>query len=118
MKLPTKELLKGCRNPKEIEMLINHAESVLKTWQPWWSPFLTAPIKEEALEIFSSLNDLIVLADGGHPSAERQRIYFARNQEGNSSINESAQTKGLIIHGNFLFDRASPKDFRKVLQLL
>lgn len=118
MKRPSKELLKGCKNPKEIGTLLNHAQSVIKTWQPWWSPFLPAPIKEEALEIFSSLSDLILRTYGGYPNAERERIYFARTEEGALSMNESAETKGLIIHGNFLFDSASSKDFRQTLQKL
>ena len=74
MILPRQELLKGCLDPQGMEALLVQADSVLRTWQPSWSAFVSAPLREEALHRFATLTDLHWHADGGHPGAERQRL--------------------------------------------
>ena len=41
--LPRRDLLEGARDPVALEALIQQAEVVLRTYQPSWSAFLTAP---------------------------------------------------------------------------
>ena len=41
--LPRRDLLEGARDPETLEALIQQAEVVLRTYQPSWSAFLTAP---------------------------------------------------------------------------
>jgi len=114
--LPKKELLKGCHDPLGMEILINQAESVLRTWEPKWSLFISAPLREEALRIMAPLNNLYWQSDGGHPGAERQRLQCIRYEEEEPISMESAPISGIHIEGNFLFDRAAPKDFRNALE--
>jgi len=99
-----------------MERLINQAEIALRTWQPVWSEFVPALLREEVIKIMAPLNNLHWYTDGGHPGAERQRMQCIRYQEENSIFDEPAPIDGLFIEGNFLFDRASPKDFRKSLE--
>jgi len=116
--IPRKELLKNCKNPLGMEELLKQADSVLRTWQPIWSPFVTAPLREEALEIMSPLNNLHWHTDGGHPGAERQRLQCIRYEEERPTTAESAPIEGVRIEGNFLYDRASPNDFRQSLEMI
>ena len=113
--LPKEELLKGSLDPKGMENLINQAESVLKTWQPSWSPFLPAQLREEALHRLGTLSELQLFSHGGYPGAERQRIHCSRRNQHSRQIPEKAQIEGLLIEGNFLFDPISPSDLRQAL---
>ena len=115
MKLPREKILKGSKNLKLIEPLFDQAEEALRSWKPLWTPFLSAPIREEALNIFHSLIDLDCYGDGGYPGAERQRILISRTNEKEPNTKELAPIKGLLITGNFLFDRATIKDFQMAL---
>ncbi len=116
MNLPKKELLKGCNDRLGMEILVNQAESVLRTWKPTWSSFISAPLREEALKIMAPLNNLYWQSDGGYPGAELQRMQCIRYEDEIPICMESAPISGLHIEGNFLFDRASPKDFRNALE--
>ncbi len=118
MKLPRDELLKTSRHPKELEKLIVKAEKVLKTWQPIWTSFVTAPLREEVLRIMAPLNGIHWYSDGGHPTAERQRLRCVPYHDEIPIPLESAPIKGLQIEGNFLFDRATAKDFRQAIETL
>ena len=101
-----------------MEFLLDQADKSLKTWQRIWSPFVSAPLKQEALRVFSPLNDLACITNGGYPGAERHRISFSHCMV-NESINSSEiPIKGLNIMGNFLFDRAKTKDFHTALTTL
>ena len=116
MRIPRKELLHGCKDPLAIEGLLNQAEIVLRTWQPSWSAFVPALLREEAIKIMAPLNNLHWYTDGGHPGAERQRMQCIRYEEEKPIPDSPAPIKGLRIEGNFLFDRASSRDFRKSLE--
>ena len=63
--LPREDLLAGAQDPDGLRGLIDLAEEVLRTWQPAWSPFLSAPLREEALARLGSLSELAWLSDGG-----------------------------------------------------
>ncbi len=115
MKLSRKDLLKGCKQPKEIEALIVQAEEVLRTRQPNWSKFISAPLREEAIRIFTPLIDLYCFADGGYQNAERQRVGFRHYSIQDTPSEELAPISGLQITGNFLFDPVTPHDFYETL---
>ena len=71
-------LLDGASDPEALEALIDLGEQVLRTWQPGWSGFLSAPLREEALDRLTGLSDLQWHSDGGYPGAERQRLLCRR----------------------------------------
>ena len=108
--LPREELLAGAQNPEGLTVLVDLAEQVLRTWQPAWSPFLSAPLREEALARLGSLSELTWISDGGYPGAERQRLLCHRRDD---SPDPAAPVQGLLIEGNFLFDPFPPRTCAK-----
>lgn len=112
MSLPRDELLTKARHPEGLAALLDLAELVLRTWQPTWSTFVDAPLREEAMERLSSLSELAWHHDGGHPGAERCRLLCHRCDQPVEGI---APIQGLLIEGNFLFDPISPNDLRSAL---
>jgi photosystem II S4 domain protein len=117
MSLPRASLLEGSRQPHELEELIQLAEQVLRTWQPGWSPFVAGAVREEAAERLGCLSELSLGSDGGWPQAERCRLLLSRSDAGTLAEADpgSAPIAGLELSGNFLFDPASPADFREAL---
>ena len=113
--LPREELLTGAQDSDGLTTLIDLAELVLRTWQPAWSPFLSAPLREDALARLSGLSELAWVSDGGYPGAERQRLLCHRRDD---SPDAAAPLQGLLIEGNFLFDPLSPDDLRTALQAM
>tara|TARA_B100000405_G_scaffold249739_1_gene183329 strand:- start:120 stop:896 length:777 start_codon:yes stop_codon:yes gene_type:complete len=111
--LPREDLLEGAQDPDGLRGLIDLAEEVLRTWQPAWSRFLSAPLREEALARLGSLSELAWINDGGYPGAERQRLLCHRRDD---MPDAAAPIQGLLIEGNFLFDPLSPDDLREALQ--
>ena len=101
-----------------MEELINQAEEVWRTWQPIWSSFISAPLREEAMRLMSPLNNIYWHSDGGYPGAERQRLLCIRYEDETLIPTESAPLKGIQIEGNFLFDRASTADMRHSLEAI
>ncbi len=116
MNLPKQELLRACKDPLRMESLIIQADKVLKTWQPSWSPFISAPLREEAMQLMASLNEVHWYSDGGYPSAERHRMLCVRSGDETALTPTRAPIQGIQIEGNFLFDQASQKDIRDALQ--
>ena len=116
MNIPIKELTKGSKNQKEIELLLIKAEKAFKTWKPIWSKFTSAPIKEEFIEILDKLTDLECTSDGGYPNSERHRICISRVPKKALPTEDLPPLKGISIKGNFLFDRAEKIDFQNVLE--
>ena len=112
MTLPRDELLHKARDPSGLSALLDLAEQVLRTWQPAWSPFLDAPLQEEAMERLGGLSELSWHRDGGHPGAERCRVLCHRRDPPGEGI---APIQGLLIDGKFLFDPISPDDLRSAL---
>lgn len=119
--LPRAELLQGARNRAGLEPLLDQAEAVLRTWQPRWSPFLEAPLQEEALDRFNSLTELSWRRDGGYPDAERCRLLCQRRDpdlDQGEGEQGAAPILGLSVEGNFLFDPIAPADIRLALHKL
>ncbi len=118
MYLPKEKILFQSPFRIELEPLLYYAEKALKDREPIWSPFLSAQLIEEVKNKFNKLDDINLLFEGGFPSAERKRICFLRTEEGMNSHSLEIPIKGIYIKGNFLFDRATPNDFRDVLNEL
>lgn len=111
--LPRRELLQGSRQVAALEPLIDLAETVLRTWEPCWTPFLAPDLREEAEARLASLSELRLFSEGGHPGAERRRLRLQRSEA--EPEEEPTGLLGLEIAGNFLFDPATPEEFRAVL---
>ena len=115
--LPHDTLLKGSRRPEELAALIDLAEQALRTWEPCWSGFVDAQLKEEAEARLGALSEVSLVADGGWPQAERCRLLFDRADRV-ATVDEPAPMAavcGLVVSGNFLFDPAEPADVRQGL---
>lgn len=119
MTLPRQELLAGSRNAADLDTLLDLADTVLKTWQPQWSAFVSAPVREEAFERFADLTELQIHSDGGRPEAERQRLLISRCDDGDDVLNQHPlPVMGLEVEGNFLFDPVQPDDMRIAITAL
>lgn len=111
--LPREELLKGCRQPGALRDLIDLAEEALRTWEPVWSGFVPADLREEAEQRLGQLSELQLSSAGGWPQAERRRLLLQRAElAGGGGVPPLA---GLVVSGNFLFDPAEPDDVRRGL---
>ena len=117
--LPRESLLAGCHDPEGLTALIDLAETVLRTWQPLWSPFLSAPLREDAMERLIHLTELKLHSEGGRDRAERQRLWISRSDDGNDITTQAViPVMGLEVEGNFLFDPVEPDDIRAALTAL
>ncbi|PSB40599.1 photosystem II S4 domain protein [Chroococcidiopsis sp. CCNUC1] len=107
--LPREDLLKGVENRETIVRVIDLAEQAIKTWEVVLTDFLSPPELAESQQIFSRLTDVQLVAWGGYPQAERQRLAIARAEV---PLDSSQVTVAAIdIAGNFLFDTATHRDF-------
>lgn len=116
--LPHAELLQGCRHRVAIKALLALAERVLRTWEPRWSDFLAAEVREEAEALLGTLSELRLSSNGGYPGAERRRLRLERAEEGGADqvlSGEDPALRGLEVSGNFLFDPAEAEDIRQAL---
>ena len=107
--LPREDLLKGIDNREAIARVIDRADQAIKTWDVELTDFLSPPEYFEAQQAFSRLTDVQIVAWGGYPQAERQRLAIARSELPLEPAN--VQVAALEIAGNFLFDLATHRDF-------
>src|SRR4028118_968832 len=107
--LPREELLKGVENRDIVARVIDQADQAIKTWEVVLTDFLSPPVQAEAQQAFKRLTEVQLVAWGGYPQAERQRLGIARSE----LPLEPAQVEvaALEIAGNFLFDTATHRDF-------
>jgi photosystem II S4 domain protein len=107
--LPREELLKGVENRESLARVIDQAEQAIKTWEVVLTDFLSPPELAEIKRVFSRLTDVQLVAWGGYPQAERQRIAIARSE----IPLEQSQVALVVLEiaGNFLFDTATHRDF-------
>lgn len=107
--LPREELLKGVENRDAVARVIDQAEQAIKTWEVVLTDFLSPPELAEIQSLFQRLTEVHLLAWGGYPQAERQRLAIARSE---LPLDQTqVQLAVLEIAGNFLFDPASHRDF-------
>ncbi|GAB1541513.1 photosystem II S4 domain protein [Scytonema sp. NUACC21] len=107
--LPREELLKGVENRDTVARVIDLAEQAIKTWEVVCSDFLSPPELAEIQQSFSRLTEVHLVAGGGYPQAERQRVAIARSEIPLDS--SQVAVTALDIAGNFLFDTATHRDF-------
>ncbi|AFY42706.1 photosystem II S4 domain protein [Nostoc sp. PCC 7107] len=107
--LSREELLKGVENRDSVARVIDQAEQAIKTWEVVLTDFLSPPELAEIQRIFNRLTEVQLLAWGGYPQAERQRMAIAR---GELPLDESQVALVVLeVAGNFLFDTATHRDF-------
>ncbi|MEH2181663.1 photosystem II S4 domain protein [Nostoc sp.] len=107
--LPREELLKGVENRDSVARVIDQAEQAIKTWEVVLTDFLSPPELAEIQRVFNRLTEVQLVAWGGYPQAERQRIAIARSE---LPLDRSQVSLVAVeIAGNFLFDTASYRDF-------
>jgi photosystem II S4 domain protein len=107
--LQREELLKGIENRESVARVIDGAEQAIKNWEVTLTDFLSPPELADAKIVFNRLSDVELVAWGGYPQAERQRIAIARSEMSIDSA--SVNIAAVEIAGNFLFDTASHRDF-------
>jgi len=110
--LPREHLLKGSRRSEALLPVIALADEALRTWEPLWTGFLAADLREELEQRLGALSELSLSSDGGWPDAER-RCLLLRRVEVEASA--AAALQGLVVSGNFLFDPAQPEEIREGL---
>ncbi|MBD2355268.1 photosystem II S4 domain protein [Tolypothrix sp. FACHB-123] len=107
--LPREELLKSVENRDTVARVIDRAEEAIKTWEVVLTDFLSPPELAEIQRVFSRLTEVQLVAWGGYPQAERQRLAIAR---GEIPLDQSQVALVVLeIAGNFLFDTATHRDF-------
>lgn len=107
--LPREELLKRVENRTSAARVLDQAEQALKTWEVSLTDFLSPPELAEAQRILDQLTEIHLLAGGGYPQAERQRLAIARAE---LPLDPGQVTvAALNMTGNFLFDPATHRDF-------
>ena len=78
--LPREELLKGVENRDTVARAIDQADQAIKTWEVVFTDFLSPPELAEIQRVFSRLTEVDLVAWGGYPQAERQRLAIARSE--------------------------------------
>lgn len=107
--LPREDLLKGVENREDVARVVDLAEQAIKTWEVVLTDFLSPPSLAEIQQQFQRLTEVQLLAWGGYPQAERQRLAIARSE---LPLEPSqVAVAALDIAGNFLFDPATHRDF-------
>lgn len=107
MLLPREELLKAVENRDTVARVIDQADQAIKTWEVVLTDFLSPPELAETQRVFSRLTEVQLVASGGYPQAERQRLAIAREEVSLQGIEVAL----VEIAGNFLFDTATHRDF-------
>ncbi len=107
--LPREDLLKGIENRETAVRVLDQAEQAIKTWEVVCTDFLSPPELAEVERMVGRLTEVQILAWGGYPQAERQRVAIARSD---LPLDETqVAIAALDISGNFLFDPATHRDF-------
>jgi photosystem II S4 domain protein len=107
--LPREDLLKHVENRETVARVIDQADQAIKTWEIIATDFLSPPELAEVQRQFSRLTDVQLVAWGGYPQAERQRLAIARSELPLDT--DQVALVALEIAGNFLFDQATHRDF-------
>ncbi|MGF1477924.1 MAG: photosystem II S4 domain protein [Cyanophyceae cyanobacterium] len=107
--LPREELLKGVAEREAVVRVVDKAEQALRTWEVVATDFVSPAVIVDVQQAFSRLTEVEILAWGGYPQAERQRIGISRSEV--PLEQSSIELAALDIAGNFLFDSATHRDF-------
>jgi photosystem II S4 domain protein len=98
-----------------LEPVVAAADAALRTWQPVWTGFLSAAVREEAEIRLGALSELSLNSDGGYAGSERRQLLLQRTEAFVPAQEQPPPVMGLEIAGNFLFDPAAAADFRQAL---
>jgi len=98
-----------------LEPVVAAAETALRTWQPIWTGFLSAAVREEAEIRLGALSELSLNSDGGYAGSERRQLLLQRTEAFVPAQDQPPSVMGMEIAGNFLFDPAAAADFRQAL---
>lgn len=117
--LPRADLLRSVEHRETLARVLDLADRALRTWTVERSNFISPAEVGEILPRLKPLTELEVVAWGGYPQAERQRLALARpsllipeNLDDPFSLaKEYVELAALDIRGNFLFDTATHRDF-------
>ncbi|WAL60917.1 photosystem II S4 domain protein [Thermocoleostomius sinensis] len=107
--LPREDLLKSIENRDTAVRVVDLAEQAIKTWEVVCTDFLSPPELADVQQMFSRLTEVEILAWGGYPQAERQRVAIARSDLPLDS--SQVAIAAISVAGNFLFDPATHRDF-------
>jgi photosystem II S4 domain protein len=107
--LPREQLLRDVQDRDVASRVLDKAEQALKTWEVESTDFLSPPDLVNVQTVFQRLTELHILAGGGYPQAERQRVAIARSEIPLEAV--PLPLAALEISGNFLFDAATHRDF-------
>jgi photosystem II S4 domain protein len=114
--MPLRETLsEGSPRALDLEPVLAAAEAALRTWQPVWTGFLSAAVREEAEIQLGALSELTLGSDGGYPGSERRQLLLRRPETLPPADDQPPRVMGLELAGNFLFDPAAAVDFRQAL---
>jgi len=95
---------------------VEAADKALTNWEMQVLEFCRPPEVATIKRVLERVADLAITPDGGFPQAERQRVFFARtvdyelDQEQERREREAYFTS-VSVEGNFIFDKASHRDF-------
>lgn len=107
--LPREDLLKSVENRETAVRVVDLAEQAIKTWEVVCTDFLSPPELADVQQMFGQLTEVEMLAWGGYPQAERQRVAIARSD---LPLDPSQVAVAAVsVAGNFLFDPATHRDF-------
>jgi RNA-binding protein YlmH len=87
------------------------ADNALRTWELQTSDFLRPPEVTAVENVLGRVADLKIDKSGGFPQAERARVFFSRLVEYAGELDFSPHLQALNIVGNFVFDKATHRDF-------
>ncbi|MBE9177572.1 photosystem II S4 domain protein [Oculatella sp. LEGE 06141] len=107
--LPREDLLKGIDDRDSAVRVIDQADQAIRTWEVVSTDFLSPLELANVQQMFRRLTEVSIVAWGGYPQAERQRVAIARVDLPLDASQVSLAV--LDIAGNFLFDPASHRDF-------
>ena len=65
--------------PRPLQGLLELAEQALRTWEPCWSGFLAAELREQACTELETLSELAVASDGGWPHKSDKNRHHGRD---------------------------------------
>ncbi|MGH2413006.1 MAG: YlmH/Sll1252 family protein, partial [Microcystaceae cyanobacterium] len=94
---------------EDCQRILDKAGQALKTWEIVLTDFLSPSVLAEVQQIFDRLTEVELLAWGGYPQAERQRVGISRVEVPFDIA--QIQVAALDVAGNFLFDPATHRDF-------
>jgi photosystem II S4 domain protein len=108
-------LAEGSPGTPALQPVLAAAEAALRTWQPVWTGFVSAAVREAAEIRLGVLSELTLGSDGGYPGSERRQLLLRRTEALLPAQDQSPRVLGLELAGNFLFDPAAAADFRQAL---